>query len=259
MGSTRSLSRVYRHVVGICYQRSGFITALTADAKKFVALCDPEKDCLLCVDSDGAWEVTFPPPLPDVPPLDHPEPAPGVNCKLDDTVPLNDWLLQIASQSDSWLQSVSSHLAAQFDTADKDCLLSLVNTLSPVHQAVALSMGIGLDGGNGSKTPDDTTREGVGVHKQCGSSSSEKDNEAVTQNQGIVLDGGNESKIPEKTTGDGEGVHKECGSCSSKKDNESWIMCDTCRKWYHGDCMQISPSMDENKEKYTCPYCSLAE
>ncbi|KAK9126081.1 hypothetical protein Scep_014927 [Stephania cephalantha] len=318
MGSPRSLSRVYRHFVGICYRRSGFITALTAGIRissslsrfgfslfflissgfslfrwilsgfplirlissgfslfclissgfslfrwissgfssfrlissgfssfrlissgfslfrlissgflfswsqmrrnlwPFVIL----KDCLLCVDSDGvAWEVTFPPSPSDVPPPDHPEPAPGVNCKLDDTVPLRDWLLQIALQCDSWLQSVVSHLAAQFDIADRDCLLTLANTLSPVYQAVALSMGIGLDGENESKIPDETTREGVRIHKQCGSSLGEKENETAAQDQGIVLDGGNESKIPVETTGNGVGVHKECGS-SSDKDNE---------------------------------------
>ncbi|KAK9128029.1 hypothetical protein Syun_016826 [Stephania yunnanensis] len=177
-------------------------------------------DCLLCVDSDGvAWEVTFPPSPSDVPPPDHPEPAPGVNCKLDDTVPLSDWLLQIALQCDSWLQTVVSHLAAQFDIADRDCLLTLANTLSPVYQAVALSMGIGLDGENESKTTDETTREGVRIHKQCGSSLGEKENETAAQDQGIVLDGGNESKIPVETTGNGMGVHKECGS-SSEKDNE---------------------------------------
>jgi hypothetical protein len=35
-----------------------------------------------------------------------------------------------------------------------------------------------------------------------------------------------------------------------------WIGCDICDKWYHGDCVRITPAEAKHIDQYGCPACS---
>ncbi|KAK9126333.1 hypothetical protein Scep_015179 [Stephania cephalantha] len=96
--------------------RHALIEALTTDLDEFLEICDPEKECL-CLSADGnkmSWDLTSPPP--HLPPPDLHGPVPGVFFKRED-MPLSEWLLKIALQCDTWLNSVASHRGAHLDTS----------------------------------------------------------------------------------------------------------------------------------------------
>ncbi|KAK9126063.1 hypothetical protein Scep_014909 [Stephania cephalantha] len=70
--------------------------------------------------------------------------------------------------------------------------------------------------------------------------------DAVAKNLRLIF-GRDESENKEE--------HKACWSCSGSKESEFWIKCYRCGNWYHGDCMQITPTMAKKIDKYKCPYC----
>ena len=43
--------------------------------------------------------------------------------------------------------------------------------------------------------------------------------------------------------------------CKQQYDGRFMIQCDTCDEWYHGSCVNISPSEAVNIDKYKCPVC----
>ena len=48
-----------------------------------------------------------------------------------------------------------------------------------------------------------------------------------------------------------------CGTCGGRYSNEEfWIGCDICEKWYHGDCVRITPAKADYIKQYKCPACS---
>lgn len=53
---------------------------------------------------------------------------------------------------------------------------------------------------------------------------------------------------------------ESCGVCgNSDGEAEEWIECDTCVKWYHRNCINISDELWEQYTKqnqpFTCPEC----
>jgi len=48
-----------------------------------------------------------------------------------------------------------------------------------------------------------------------------------------------------------------CGACGENyASDEFWIYCDTCKKWFHGKCLKITPAIAEHIKHYKCPSCS---
>lgn len=48
-----------------------------------------------------------------------------------------------------------------------------------------------------------------------------------------------------------------CGACGENyASDEFWICCDTCKKWFHGKCLKITPAIAEHIKHYKCPSCS---
>ncbi|RRT34419.1 hypothetical protein B296_00043670 [Ensete ventricosum] len=68
------------------------------------------------------------------------------------------------------------------------------------------------------------------------------------------------SKMPPPSKEDGgEEEHENtlCGACGDNYgDDEFWICCDMCEKWFHGQCVRITPARAELIKQYKCPSCS---
>eukprot|EP00253_Pinus_taeda_P022304 PITA_22304 len=48
-----------------------------------------------------------------------------------------------------------------------------------------------------------------------------------------------------------------CGACGENyASDEFWICCDTCKRWFHGKCLKITPAIAEHIKHYKCPSCS---
>ena len=43
--------------------------------------------------------------------------------------------------------------------------------------------------------------------------------------------------------------------CHEPDDEEFMIECDTCKDWFHGECVQLSESEGEKLENYVCEAC----
>lgn len=47
-----------------------------------------------------------------------------------------------------------------------------------------------------------------------------------------------------------------CGSCGgSYAPSEFWIMCDFCKKWFHGECVKVTPARADHMKVFKCPFC----
>ncbi|CAA2981323.1 PHD finger ALFIN-LIKE 4, partial [Olea europaea subsp. europaea] len=58
---------------------------------------------------------------------------------------------------------------------------------------------------------------------------------------------------------DEEEEHGEtlCGACGENySSDEFWICCDMCERWFHGNCVKITPARAEHIKQYKCPLCS---
>ncbi|CAN8293506.1 unnamed protein product [Cochlearia groenlandica] len=49
-----------------------------------------------------------------------------------------------------------------------------------------------------------------------------------------------------------------CGTCGENNgvEDEFWICCDACDKWFHGECVKMTPAKAKCVRHYLCPSCS---
>ncbi|XP_048135674.1 PHD finger protein ALFIN-LIKE 4-like [Rhodamnia argentea] len=197
--------------------RAGIIRALTTEE---------EPMCLFGL-PDGTWELRLP---EDMVPPDLPEPMLGVNYGKVDTS-LDQWLRTVAAHSDSWLIALAFSIASNFHFGKKKrkTLFNKINELPTVLEAVKQFY-----------------REHQATIK---SSSQTKSGERMRAQQSQVVAQPAEAQ-------DDEEDNIPCGSCRRVcEGDEFWIFCDTCRIWYHGDCVNMTAEMARLIKQYTCPYC----
>ncbi|AED92854.1 PHD finger protein ALFIN-LIKE 5 [Arabidopsis thaliana] len=246
--SPRTVEEVFRDFKG---RRAGIIQALTTDVEDFFQQCDPEKQnlCLYGFPNE-VWEVNL--PAEEVPP-ELPEPALGINFARDGMQERN-WLSLVAVHSDAWLLSVSFYFGSRFgfDRADRKRLFSMINEVPTVYEVVT---------GNAEKQ----TKEMPSSANQNGNrsksnskmrgleSKSSKTIHAKDEEEGLELEEGEEEEDED------EDEHGEtlCGACGDNyASDEFWICCDMCEKWFHGECVKITPARAEHIKHYKCPTCS---
>ncbi|KAK8509109.1 hypothetical protein V6N11_049463 [Hibiscus sabdariffa] len=49
-----------------------------------------------------------------------------------------------------------------------------------------------------------------------------------------------------------------CAACGTFDAYDFWIGCDTCEKWYHGECVDVTFETSLRIGKYECPPCMAA-
>ncbi|KAL6539238.1 PHD finger protein ALFIN-LIKE 5 [Orobanche gracilis] len=243
----RTVEEVYRDFKG---RRAGIIKALTTDVKEFYQQCDPEREnlCLYGFPSEQ-WEVNL--PAEEVPP-ELPEPALGINFARDG-MQEKDWLSLVAAHSDTWLLAVAFHFGTRFrfDKSVRKRLFSMINDLPTVYEVVA-----------GAAVKQQKERSSVPNHSSSKSKSNSKSRTSETQ--------GNLQKPPPPPKDDEDDLDEEeddddehgetlCGACGdnyASGDDTFWICCDICEKWFHGECVKITPARAEHIKQYKCPSCS---
>ncbi|KAJ8455757.1 hypothetical protein OPV22_000028 [Ensete ventricosum] len=233
---SRTPEEVFRDFRG---RRAGMIKALTTDVDKFYQQCDPEKEnlCLYGFPNE-TWEVNL--PAEEVPP-ELPEPALGINFARDGMAE-KDWLALVAVHSDAWLLAVAFYFGARFgfDKESRRRLHNMINNLPTIYEVVT-----------GTAKQQSREKNPNGTDKS-NKSSSKKSRPAEPHKS---------SKMPppskEEDGGEEEHENTLCGACGDNYgDDEFWICCDMCEKWFHGQCVRITPARAELIKQYKCPSCS---
>ncbi|CAA7400407.1 unnamed protein product [Spirodela intermedia] len=246
--SPRTAEEVFKDFRG---RRAGMIKALTTDVEKFFQQCDPEKEnlCLYGLPNE-TWEVTL--PAEEVPP-ELPEPALGINFARDG-MDEKDWLALVAVHSDAWLLAVAFYFGARFGF-DKDArrrLFNMINNLPTMYEVVT-----------GAIKKQQTKEKAPSSGGKANSKSNSKKHPPPPHARPS-------SKLaappPPKAEDDeisGEDEEEEehgntlCGACGDNYANdEFWICCDICERWFHGECVKITPAKAEHIKQYKCPACS---
>ncbi|KAI0507701.1 hypothetical protein KFK09_013829 [Dendrobium nobile] len=220
-------------------RRAALIKALTTDVDEFFQQCDPEKENLcLYGHPNEQWEVNL--PAEEVPP-EIPEPALGINFARDG-MQEKDWLALVAVHSDAWLLAVAFYFGARFgfDKVGRKRLFSMINDLPTVYEV--------MNGKNKVGTSNN--------HLSTKSKSNSKVKPSEFQSKYP-----NEDHTKEEEEGLAEDEHGEtlCGACGENyaaDADEFWICCDVCEKWFHGNCVKITPARAEHIKQYKCPSCS---
>ncbi|KAF8019260.1 hypothetical protein BT93_G0053 [Corymbia citriodora subsp. variegata] len=199
-------------------RRAGIIRALTTDAKVFYQQCNPEEEpmCLFGL-PDGTWELRLP---KDMVPPDLPEPTLGVNYGKTETS-VDQWLRTVAAHSDSWLMAVAFSIASNFHFGKKQrmALFNKINDLPTVLEAVKQ------------------------FYQEC---------PATSKSNGQTK---SRERKPQQAWEDEDNI--PCGCCGLIcEGDEFWIFCDSCNRWYHGDCVDMTPDIAGLMKRYTCPNCS---
>ncbi|GJU90586.1 PHD finger protein ALFIN-LIKE 4 [Tanacetum coccineum] len=240
----RTVEEVFRDFKS---RRTGIIKALTTDVEDFYQQCDPEKEnlCLYGFPNEQ-WEVNL--PAEEVPP-ELPEPALGINFARDG-MPEKDWLALVAVHGDAWLLSVAFYFGARFgfDKADRKRLFNMINDLPTIFEVVS-----------GAAKKQVKEKSTVSNHSSSKSKSNSKAKGPESQPKLL------KASVPKDD--DEEGLDEEdeeeehgdtlCGSCGENyASDEFWICCDLCEKWFHGQCVKITPARAEHIKQYKCPACT---
>ncbi|XP_010454354.1 PREDICTED: PHD finger protein ALFIN-LIKE 5-like [Camelina sativa] len=250
----RTVEEVFRDFKG---RRAGIIQALTTDVEDFFQQCDPEKDnlCLYGFPNE-VWEVNL--PAEEIPP-ELPEPALGINFARDG-MQEKDWLSLVAVHSDAWLLSVSFYFGSRFgfDKADRKRLFNMMNEVPTVFEVVT--------GYAKKQTMEKPSSENQSGNKSKSNSKvrgldgeSLKTMQAKDEEQGLEEEEEEEQEGEEEEEDEDEDEHGEtlCGACGNNyASDEFWIGCDKCERWFHGQCVKITPARAEHIKRYKCPSCS---
>eukprot|EP00271_Cylindrocystis_brebissonii_P002854 TRINITY_DN13623_c0_g1_i1.p1 TRINITY_DN13623_c0_g1~~TRINITY_DN13623_c0_g1_i1.p1 ORF type:complete len:251 (-),score=38.02 TRINITY_DN13623_c0_g1_i1:799-1551(-) len=235
----RTVEEVFKDFTG---RREGMLKALTKDVEDFYTQCDPDKENLCLYGyPDETWEVNL--PAEEVPP-ELPEPALGINFARDG-MNRKDWLSLVAVHSDAWLLAVAFYYGARFDKDERGKLFLMINNLPTVFDVVT-----------GKKSP----KKAVSANNSTGASNSKAKKE-IKRTAEATPRSAKAAKVeeppPEEEDEEEEHGDTFCGVCGGPyASNEFWIGCDICEKWYHGQCVRITPAKAESIKQYKCPACS---
>ncbi|XP_065026189.1 PHD finger protein ALFIN-LIKE 6-like [Musa acuminata AAA Group] len=229
-------------------RRAGMIKALTTDFTKFYQQCDPEKDNLCLYEfADETWEVRE---RPEKVLTEFPELVIGINLARDVTEEKR-WLADVACHSDAWLLSFSLYWSLRFgfDKETRRQLFVMINTL-PTISEVFLGA---ANNGEKETIPSNSSKDGP---------SSEKTWQHSRRGRQIKDDEDDDEDEHEDEDDDDDDDDDDaeddgtCGACSkTHRQGEFWICCDACKKWYHAECVRITPSQAEQIKQYKCPRC----
>ncbi|MCO5596535.1 hypothetical protein L7F22_050600 [Adiantum nelumboides] len=204
-------------------RRHGMLRALITERNKLYQLCDPacENLCLYSF-PDGNWKVSKP---ADEIPSELPEPCIGINF-LRDGMDYKDWFSLVSAHSDSWLFAVTFFYAAAIGTEERARLFDMINDLPTLHEVVTGQAFM-------------TQMEAQPAH---------------TLHQEV-----DERNADDDVGEEEDGEETYCGACGgsySSSKSKFWILCDTCKKWFHGKCVKMTLAMADRIDKYKCPACA---
>ncbi|XP_059299570.1 PHD finger protein ALFIN-LIKE 3-like isoform X2 [Lycium barbarum] len=236
----RTVEDVFRDFKG---RRAALIKALTTDVEEFYQQCDPEKEnlCLYGLPNEQ-WEVNL--PAEEVPP-ELPEPALGINFARDG-MQEKDWLALVAVHSDSWLLSVAFYFGARFgfDKPSRKRLFNMINDLPTIYEVVTGAV-------------KKQQKEKSSTHSGKKSKSNSKARAPNHQEKFTKLQPKDEEEGLDEQQDEDEHGETLCGACGENyAADEFWICCDICEKWFHGNCVKITPARAEHIKQYKCPSCS---
>ncbi|KAL2477660.1 PHD finger protein ALFIN-LIKE 5 [Forsythia ovata] len=228
-------------------RRAGIIKALTEDVENLYQKCDPEKDGLCLYGfPNGTWEVM---PPAEMLPSELPEPVLGINFGRDGTNMQDDnWLSVVAAFSDSWILSVAFHLAAvRFGKIERNRLFQMINHLPTISEVVSAAI---------KKTTNVAAAARDNISKNKYSVRMES-LQSIPEHKEVKMSASKEEvKSREEEEGDDQ-KESLCGACGYNYNEDGfWICCDICNKWFHGTCVNITPSEAERIKQYKCPTCS---
>ncbi|KQJ82814.1 PHD finger protein ALFIN-LIKE 4 isoform X2 [Brachypodium distachyon] len=239
----QSPDHVFRQYLG---RRAGIVKALTEDVAEFYEQCDPEKAglCLYGL-PDGTWKVNF--PVEKIPSI-LPEPVCGINFARDGTAK-KDWISLIAVHSDAWLMSMAFYHAGRlaFDREARTELFRMINSFSTTFEVVRESY----------KKKRSQVCNGSIENKSSFQPPRKPNSNSKPVKQALqTLEEENGAKAGEG--GDDQASNECAACCEAYSDDELhfWIFCDDCTRWFHGKCVQVTPTMAKAMKKYVCPGCS---
>ncbi|KAI7841483.1 hypothetical protein COHA_004876 [Chlorella ohadii] len=211
----RSVDDVYADFVG---RRRGLIKALTVEADAFYEQCDPNKENLCLYGyADGTWEVAQ--PCEEVPP-ELPEPTLGINFARDG-MRKEEWLCLVAVHADCWLMATTFYNAAKLDQKGRQRLFDEINALPTVYELVS------------------GRAQGVA---------------AAEAKAARVLEAEQDEEEEEEPSGSQS--DDACPNCGHKyRSGEFWIQCDSCDRWFDGQCVRMTAKLAEQQPQWKCPLC----
>lgn len=234
VANPRTVDEIYQDFAG---RREGMLRALATEVDQFYNLCDPERENLcLYAYPDESWEVNL--PAEEVPP-ELPEPALGINFARDG-MNKSDWISLVAVHSDAWLLAVAFYYGARFDKEKRNNLFQKINTLPTVFEVVT--------GKKSAKPAVKAAPAEPAVPK------AKKEMKVLPKppKEDVIAEDEEDDEDEDE-----QGGETLCGICSGVYgDDEFWIGCDICEKWYHGECVKITPARAESIKQYKCPSCA---
>ncbi|XP_010527862.1 PREDICTED: PHD finger protein ALFIN-LIKE 7-like [Tarenaya hassleriana] len=218
-------------------RRAGLLKALTTDLEKFCTECDPEKENLCLYGfPNGTWKLSL--PAEEVPP-ELPEPSLGINFARDGMAG-QEWVSLVAVHSDSWLLSVAFYFGARFGFGkdERKRLFQMINDLPTIFDIVS---------GKVKQSKDRPAN-----HNGNKSKSGSKSRQSESQKRASKM-----ASYPNEEDGREEEEGAICGACGHNyATDEFWIFCEACERWFHGNCVKVTPSMADRIDHYNCPACS---
>ncbi|XP_076923218.1 PHD finger protein ALFIN-LIKE 1-like [Bidens hawaiensis] len=196
-----------------------------------VRLAEKDNLCLYGYPNE-TWEVTLP---TETVPTMLPDPILGINFARDNMA-RTDWLYLVAVHCDSWLYAIAFFNGADLNATERGRLFGLINSQPTVFEV---------------------TRE---WKPKKGKSSEASSSKSSSTRKKIPVENKSTSKMAEESNVENEKQHEKtlCGSCGGAySGDEFWIACDVCELWYHGKCLNITPTMAEKINRYECPFCAL--
>ncbi|KAG9159960.1 hypothetical protein Leryth_005705 [Lithospermum erythrorhizon] len=148
-----------------------------------------------------------------------------------------DWLSLVAVHSDSWLLSVVFYNGTRvgFKKTERDKIFNMISDLPTVFEVLSES----LEQAKEQKSNKKRSRNG-NKSQEC------EPLDKVVNKSGYEDTKGNKDEEQDATCG-------VCGEIDSS--DEFWIMCDTCERWFHGQCVKITPAKAKNMKDYECADC----
>ncbi|KAH7296857.1 hypothetical protein KP509_26G041400 [Ceratopteris richardii] len=181
-----------------------------------------------------------------------------------------DWLSLVAVHSDAWLVSVAFYFGARFDRNERGKLFNLINDIPtvldvvtgrrPLKESIAPVKEISGRESNAvliNNKPANNKAYASTMKVKPSKSSYQAHDTGHDEYEDEAVD---DIEDAEDDVYDGDEEEHESTSCGMCGENyvpdEFWICCDICERWFHGQCVKITPARAEHIKQYKCPPCS---